>query len=75
MKKGDFVEATVYDFERLLDKQTNKGIAEYGHTLDESDLGVKTLLEMCREEIVDAFAYLNSAIEKLEKLEKDLLNG
>ncbi|MEK4815736.1 hypothetical protein MKY53_02695 [Macrococcus sp. FSL R5-0951] len=47
----------LHDFETTLNKQNEKGIAEYGQSLSRSTLSVKELLDYELEEQVDSVQY------------------
>lgn len=52
---------------RVYKEQTDKGVAEYGHTLEGCDYSVLKLLKEAQKELVDGFAYVERAIRVLEQ--------
>lgn len=50
----------------LLELQTAKGIAKYGHTVDPNSLSVLEWYKHHREELLDSIVYTTIIINKLE---------
>ena len=58
------LDSLVASFESLVRPKYEAGAKEHGGTL--SDMPVRDLLVNAREEVIDMFVYLQTAIEKLD---------
>lgn len=50
----------------LLEKQTEKGVKKYGHSVDADELTAEQWIDHASEEIVDLLVYLQCLKEKLK---------
>lgn len=57
---------------RNIDKQTNKGVKKYGHTLDDCPYGAFDWDIMLVEELIDALQYQQKEIRRLRGIVKNM---
>jgi hypothetical protein len=64
-EQQDHVDGLTQTFRMLTTEKYARGAAEHGGNL--FDVDVLPLLHMLREEVIDSFVYLQTAIDKLEQ--------